>query len=277
MPWSASGTGGYGDATHWANVTMPAMSYWAHMRFPAPTDAALWEVAKKEAMSGKQVLLEQVLRTIHSPGDILSGDTHFRRLKKLVDVETSDREGFKPLKGKTHGCCTERAPVTLLGGGENVKGMFSIKSVVKYLKKHGDTATAELPAHGIVALGSTDENWGWLSTHFLNRTASWEFEFAEPPSPLRLPMDGQVQWVLCPATGRPWPSPHLTWFCFEFLQLNDIRTFLDHPKLIILVINQHNNVSHLHPKVRALAVHAFSTSLSLSGAQMPTSNGHAHR
>jgi hypothetical protein len=61
------------------------------------------------------------------------------------------------------------------------------------------------------------------------------------------------------------------------LQLNDIRTFLDHPKLIILVINQHNNVSHLHPKVRALAVHAFSTSLPLSEAQMPTSNGHAHR
>jgi len=259
------------------------------MRFPAPTDAALWEVAKKEAMSGKQVLLEQVLRTIHSPGDILSGDTHFRRLKKLVDVETSDREGFKPLKGKTHGCCTERAPVTLLGGGENVKGMFSIKSVVKYLKKHGDTATAELPAHGIVALGSTDENWGWLSTHFLNRTASWEFEFAEPPSPLRLPMDGQVKLVLlrprwcnhrrtetvdhCPT--HPSYSP---WFLFNLLlQLNDIRSFLDHPKLIILVINQHNNVSHLHPKVRALAVHAFSTSLPLSEAQMPTSNGHEHR
>ena len=31
----------------------------------------------------------------------------------------------------------------------------------------------------MVVMGSPDENWGWLSTHFLNRTASWEFEFAQ--------------------------------------------------------------------------------------------------
>lgn len=31
-------------------------------------------------------------------------------------------------------------------------------------------------------------------------------------------------------------------------QLKDISEFLDHPKLVILVVNQHNNITHLHPK-----------------------------
>ena len=31
-------------------------------------------------------------------------------------------------------------------------------------------------------------------------------------------------------------------------QLKDIAQFLDHPKLVILVVNQHNNITHLHPK-----------------------------
>ena len=31
-------------------------------------------------------------------------------------------------------------------------------------------------------------------------------------------------------------------------QLKDISLFLDHPKLVILVVNQHNNITHLHPK-----------------------------
>jgi hypothetical protein len=98
--------------------------------------------------------------------------------------------------------------------------LFSIKKIVNYLKTKKKKAESELPRYGFVAMGSTDENWGWLSTHFLNRTASWEFEFAEPPSRKRLPANGQV---------------------------DDIRAFLDHPKLIMLMVNQHHNVSH--PKV----------------------------
>ena len=209
---SASGgsTNGYSDKAHWETIPMPTESYWAAHGFPAPTDAAVWEAAKVDAMTGKQVLLDHVLRTIHSPGDILSGDIKFRRLKKLVDIELSEKhDGFKPVRNLK----TDRAPVCLMGGGESVKGMFSVKTVVKYLKKFGKVADEEMGPHGIVALGSTDENWGWLSTHYLNRTASWEFEFAEPPSPLRLPVDGQVR---------------------------DIKLFLDHPKLVLLVVNQHN-------------------------------------
>ena len=108
----------YGNVSHWANIEMPKVSYWDTMGFPAPTDAVVWEQAKKHAMSGKQILLTEVLNTIHSPGDILSGDIKFRRLKKLVDMEVSEKEGgFGKMKQhmSRSGCCQGRSPVTLLG------------------------------------------------------------------------------------------------------------------------------------------------------------------
>jgi hypothetical protein len=91
--------GSFSNPEAWKNITMPTVSYFASMGFPAPSDAAVWERAKLNAMSGKQVLLEQVLNTIHSPADILSGDIKFRRQKKLVDFDLCERTGFEPMKG----------------------------------------------------------------------------------------------------------------------------------------------------------------------------------
>ena len=148
----------YGNESHWLNIGMPAVSYWDTMGFPAPTDVAVWEMAKKQAMTGQQILLAEVLNTIHSPGDILSGDIKFRRLKKLVDMEVSEKEGgFGKMKQhmQRSGCCHGRSPVTLLGGGEIVKGMMSVKTIVKLLRKHGAQVNSSLPDEGIVALGST--------------------------------------------------------------------------------------------------------------------------
>ena len=64
----------------------------------APSSNNLREKALENAKSGKQVLLEQVLNTIRSPADILSGDIKFRRLKRLVDFDMCERKEFSTTK-----------------------------------------------------------------------------------------------------------------------------------------------------------------------------------
>jgi hypothetical protein len=72
-----------------------------------------------------------------------------------------------------------------------------------------------------IGIGNMDENWGWLSTHFLNRTASWAFNFELKLGPFS------------PVT-----------------QMDEVQSFLDNPNLIMLLVNQHHNISH--PKVISL-------------------------
>jgi hypothetical protein len=54
-------------ASLWEDINMPELSYFAGFGFAAPTDKGLWTKAKQNAMSGKQVLLEQVLKVVHTP------------------------------------------------------------------------------------------------------------------------------------------------------------------------------------------------------------------
>ena len=54
---------------------------------------------------------------------------------------------------------------------------------MKYLKDEKANAAKLMPKQGFVGVGSVDENWGWLSTYFLNRTATWQFDFLYPPKP----------------------------------------------------------------------------------------------
>jgi hypothetical protein len=81
----------------WSSTTMPKVSYFASMGFPAPSDEKIWRRALYNAIEGRPVLLEQVLKVIRSPTEILSGDIRFRRIKKLVDEELCDDTGFRPL------------------------------------------------------------------------------------------------------------------------------------------------------------------------------------
>ena len=61
---------------------------------------------------------------------------------------------------------------------------------------------------------------GWLSTHFLNRTASWGFTYSRRRGPMKAN------------------------------QLEEILPFLEDPRVLMLLVNQHHNVSH--PKVISL-------------------------
>jgi hypothetical protein len=40
--------------------------------------------------------------------------------------------------------------------------LFSVGSVVKYLTHFKEKADQDLPSQGFIAVGSMDENWGWL-------------------------------------------------------------------------------------------------------------------
>jgi hypothetical protein len=65
-----------------------------------------------------------------------------------------------------------------------------------------------------------NENWGWLSTYFLNRTVLWGKVFAGNDDP----------------------------FSKEYVYPKDQISFLlDDPNIVMLVVNQHHNCSH--PKV----------------------------
>ena len=70
----------------------------------------------------------------------------------------------------------------------------------------------------VIHSGGMDENWGWVSSYFPNRTISWRFHFGH---------DGTIN-----------PAPELP----HTGQLDDLRPLLDQPKLIMLVVNQHHNV-----------------------------------
>ena len=50
-----------------------------------------------------------------------------------------------------------------MGGTKQVdKSLFSVTSVLDYMKRYNDQFTLSLPAQGFIAMGSRDERWGWL-------------------------------------------------------------------------------------------------------------------
>jgi hypothetical protein len=83
-----------------------------------------------------------------------------------------------------------------------------------------------------VGIGLMDENWGWLSTYFLNRTALWA---------TNLDMDNNFKY-----------------FSDKFPDA-EMKPFLDDERLVMLLVNQHNNISH--PKVISLPLGETDTHL----------------
>lgn len=162
------------NASLWEDIEMPKISYFEGFGFDAPKNKKVWTKAKQNAISGRQVLLEQVLKVIRTPMDLLNGD--FIRMKKLIDVHLCEKSGFKPMK--SFKAVSSRAPICSLGGTQEVNNcVFGVKNVLGYLKKNKVKSDEEIPKDGFIGVGSFNENWGWLSTHFLNRTTSWEFSF----------------------------------------------------------------------------------------------------
>ena len=87
----------YATPKYWDGIAMPKVSYFASMGFPSPNDTVLWKKAIANAKNGKQILLQQVLRVLRKPIDILDGHLGFRTLNSAVDMHLAKVTGFKPL------------------------------------------------------------------------------------------------------------------------------------------------------------------------------------
>ena len=199
----------------WTSVPMPTKSLYAG--FEPPSDSLKWKVAQEQAAQGKQLLLQKVIDQVVYPGEIISGDIHFGWLHRMGDSFTSDKRPLEEeLIKETSG---KRAAITLIGyfdythmDGEGSSTNFYGYGPGKILEKYKNE-NFKLPKK-IVGIGHMNENWGWLSTHMTNRSCTWGFGFSSDirHSPI---------------------SP-----------LEQMKPFLDDPNLVMLLVNQHHNVSY---------------------------------
>lgn len=164
-------------ANKWRSIQMPNISYFPN--FPPPDDPIRWQIAIEHAINGTQLLLMKVLHQIPDSSQVLCGDTKFRWLHKKGDIFLSESnfKAINTLIKEKSTALNGRAPLTFLGhltfANSNFKGALTgqpdlnIRTVINAYKKK----SFSLPSK-IVAIGGMNENWGYLSTHILNRTWS---------------------------------------------------------------------------------------------------------
>lgn len=224
-----------------SNLEMPSKSFYG---FADLTDREKWLKSCRVAASGEQVLLPNILKVLTSPYDFIDGDTAFHTLQKQADEFLDSETGFlgrmnnntkakSPAVPKSYGQHFERtvftqqslmnrAPILMTAflkySGHRkdfLRGHFLGVSGLGLglLLSHWERQKASIDMdQRFVLIAALNENWGFLSTTFPDRTAKW----------------GRVD-------AEKFPG---------------LMNFLDDPRLIMLVINQHSNISH--PKILTL-------------------------
>lgn len=206
----------------WGDIPMPSKSYFAG--FDPPNDPLKWNQALLQAARGEQVLLQRVLQVIRSPTDLWEGDKEFKWLHRMVDYLRSKHDGWlENFDNKP------RAPVVLLGyrkfshwnheGSQTGAESMGPNEII-------DNKNFKI-SRKIVAIGNMDENWGWLSTYFLNRTVTWALT-------LRNAHGGEDNPL----------HPKFTY------PEDQMAFMLNNPNLVMMVVSQHHN--YTHPKVISL-------------------------
>lgn len=239
----------------WCNIPMPSISYY---RFDPPTDAYKWRRAQIQAGNGEQVLLKRLVATFPGHSDFLDGDITFRKLHSIFDFFVDEARDLSPLVPPVTSFTTKSqrklAATPIITGPKVVNGKLQYPWELenkRVIPEAYDFRSANRSA--VVSIGYTaytrdqqtyfsgnrvggafidknlffkywrtvkdridlpfisvctlNENWGMLSTRFPNRTAGW---------------------------GR----------CCDQAKDNAVHEFLNHPKTLMLVTNQHVNVSH---------------------------------
>ncbi len=230
----------------WCNIEMPLVS---HFKFEPPNDPVRWKKAQIHAQNGDQILLEKIMKYFPHPFGYIDGDRAFRGLHKIVDAFIDSKQGLDfvvnekiastiggisrkvidadesqpwqkqgktvvPKPYKPH----RRAPIVQLGYfafNKDNNQFFSGNTLggnfvdfYEFLEHWKKIKDRiEIP---FITLVSLNENWGVFSTMLPNRTAAW---------------------------GR----------CCDKPNQRIITEFLDHPMTLMMVINQHSNITH--PKV----------------------------
>ena len=205
------------DELNFDGISMPKISYFASMGFSAPTNQDVWRKAINNANMGKQVLLQQVQMTIKRSEDIMNTNPNYQELRQYLDVSVTKFTGFDPIKEKIdslqyHNLSNHRALMVMFGDW----GGFSLGTLLEHLKDN-NTAIQMIPKTGIIGIGGGEDNWGWLSTAFVNRTMGYTYTAKTSHD---IPKNGQMDEVI---------------------------DFLNSPWLIMLLVSQHHNITH--PKV----------------------------
>ena len=200
---------------------MPLTSHFAD--FLPPNNSQKWNHAQYLASQGEQVLLARILQHIKSPTEIIKSDRKFRWVHRLADALLSNKMGGFSKLNSIH---EFRAPIAKLGyrqfkydhfeGEEIGWESFSPQEVFEKLAKKEKELKHPIPKK-FIGIGMMDENWGWLSTYFLNRTVLWSSHLL--------------------------PQNNLQFFGNVFPE-EEISSFLNDPKLLMLLVNQHHNVTH---------------------------------
>jgi len=237
----------------WKGIPMPKKSYFAG--FNAPDDQNKWNHARLQAARGEHILLRQVLQIIKSADDLFGMENSFKWTQHLADAHYTAKGGFlkglddlkvkdiplgnastattstnrqRAIPSRSH---SNRAPIVLLGNrvyerpnfdgfsvGWDSLGMNDI--LKQKIDAGGKTPKLKLFTRKVVAMGLFDENWGWLSSYFLNRTITWGMSFGKY------------------ASANPLTTPG---FQNANLLADEI---LNDENLIMLVVNSHHNFTH---------------------------------
>ena len=231
------------DDPSWCEIPIPTKSLFG---FTDKIDKLGWQKAQIKAMTGEQVLLPQILKHFPNYLDFLDGDVKFRKYHYMADIFMDKNRDLSPLtrdhliesepiinekykwgrakvlpKGHDFYPSNRAAIVKLgyfafstkhnalfFGGPELGKAMVSRKMFLDQWYNMKESIKTHF-----IAMDVHDENWGFLSTYFPNRTGNWEL-------------------------------------CCTNEENQRLLEFLNHNMTTALIINQHHN--YTHPKLITL-------------------------
>ena len=206
------------------DIPMPAKSYFAG--FDAPYDALKWNQAQLKASRGEQTLLAAVMKKIRSPFDLFGTTLGFEWVHRVADLHIGKEADFFKELDNVH-VQSKRAPIVMLGHFAFEHHSHEGPVTKLYTANPGDILQAKrsknkfaTPSRKIVAIGMFNENWGWGSTYFLNRTVPWSMGFGQDADPF--------------SPNYQYPDQAL-------------ETILEDENIVALILNGHHNISH--PKV----------------------------
>ena len=164
LRWAA-GNSGFEDERL---LTPPSTSLFRGL--PAPTNLKKWLWALHQARAGNQVLLSRVMNS-NILDDLIQYDPEFRWIHKMSTAVMGTREKWNLSTTANE----SRTPIVMFGyyrfrGGDIAGGVVE---ELRTLEPHSLGRQFKIPRR-IVALGMPNENWGWASTYFLNRTVPWK-------------------------------------------------------------------------------------------------------
>jgi hypothetical protein len=146
-------------------IPLPIQSHFIGL--DPPIDQRKWNDAIDTVCRGELVLLKRVHERVHRYEDIYAPDRFFRWNHHFSDIIVQKGDDFS---AKLLNFSKDRAPILHLGRRYFEKPNF--KGELTDWKGYGPNLFIDFKGsfpRKTILIGAMDENWGWLSTNFLNR------------------------------------------------------------------------------------------------------------